>query len=43
MCEETETGGYVLKSAELRNIHPTPEGYEKLGVAHLELVDALLM
>ena len=43
MCEETETGGYVLKSTELRNIHPTPEGYEKLGVAHFELVDALLM
>jgi hypothetical protein len=42
MCEETESG-YVLKSTELRDIHPTPEGYEKLGVAHFELVDELLM
>lgn len=42
MCEETESGEYVLLSAELRDIHPFPEGSEKLGQAHFDVVDELL-
>lgn len=41
MCDETESG-YVLKSNELRDIHPVPKGYEKLGIAHFDPVDELL-
>ena len=41
MCNETDSG-YILRNAQLRDIHATPEGYETLGVAHFELVDGLL-
>jgi hypothetical protein len=41
MCDETDSG-FVLRSEEIRDIHPFPEGYEKLGVAHFEPVDELL-
>lgn len=42
MCDETDSGDFVLKSAELRDIHATPEGYDKLGEAHFSPVDELL-
>lgn len=41
MCDETHSG-FLLKSEELRDIHANPEGYEKLGIAHFEVVDELL-